>query len=47
MDSEKTIHAVYKEDYWLSEEEQAVILAYRDADENIRKAIDRILEVEE
>jgi hypothetical protein len=47
MKEEKKIRAVVQEEYWITELEQAFILAYRKANKDIQNAVNRLLEVEE
>jgi hypothetical protein len=47
MMQEKKICAVVREEYWITEDEQQFILAYRKADKDIQNAVNRLLDVEE
>jgi hypothetical protein len=47
MKEEKKIRAVVQEEYWITESEQAFILAYRKANKDIQSAVNRLLEVDE
>jgi hypothetical protein len=47
MMQERKICAVVREEYWITELEQQFILAYRNSDQNIQHAVNRLLEVEE
>jgi hypothetical protein len=48
MEEERNIQAVVvQEECWISEFEKAFILSYRDADDNIKSAVHRLLKVED
>jgi hypothetical protein len=47
MMQEKKICAVFREEYWITEDEQQFISAYRKADKNIRNAVTCLLDVNE
>jgi hypothetical protein len=44
---EKRIRAVVREEHWITEDEQKVILAYRQADASTKNVIKRILDTGE
>jgi hypothetical protein len=44
---EKKIRAIVEEEYWITENEQQFLLAYRKANKDIQSAVNRLLEVEE
>jgi hypothetical protein len=48
MEEERNIQAVVvQEECWISEFEKAFILSYRNADDNIKNAVHRLLKVED
>jgi hypothetical protein len=47
MVQKRKICAVVREEYWITEDEQQFILAYRKADKSMQHAVNRLLEVEE
>jgi hypothetical protein len=47
MKEEKKIRAIVREEYWITEDEQQILLAYRKADKDIQTAVNRVLEVDE
>jgi hypothetical protein len=47
MKEEKKIRAIVREEYWITEDEQQFLLAYRKADKDIQTAVNRVLEVDE
>jgi hypothetical protein len=47
MKEEKKIRAIVEEEYWITENEQQFLLAYRKANKDIQSAVNRLLEVEE
>lgn len=45
MKSKDTTYEVNQEHDWMTEEEKQIILKYRNADEDIKKAVRKILDV--
>ena len=45
MKRKDTAYTVNREQYWITEEEKQIILKYRESEEDIRKAVCKILDV--
>jgi hypothetical protein len=47
MEQERNIRAVVTDEYFITEDEQQMILAYRGADASTKRAVKRILDTDE